>query len=809
MTRIRIGLGAMAAVVAGAGAVRADEVFERVVEPFVMNHCADCHDDVRPKGEVDLVSLTPEFGEEANAFHWQKALEQLQAEVMPPVDKKQPAQEERREVISWIREQLLASPHGVAYRRKLLLPQYGNYVEHDRLFSGEISAKPYSPPRIWRKSPYIFAAQGRVNKAVKGVQNPYTFATPKGGLRDYAFSSEVGASTVETLLLNANAELEWQFAAARDEIAKAKKEGKELHRVWKPFEPFFERGHAITPEEMEVPIMSVFQRLVSREPSASELSKYVGFLKKNLADTRDPVGSLKTTLKAIYLSPETIYRMEWGLGEEDPDGRRMLGSRELAYALSYALFDTGPYSGGRGNAGLIGAAERDGKLRSKEDVAALVSEILGEEGFQPIGGKATDAVPRVMRFFREFFGYGEAVDVFKDAQRVREHGLWHDPGRLVKDTDNLIKVILREDRDVFARLLTTNEVLVFHSGDNQAIMDSHERKIADLKTWDEERVRKDIEKRKAGVLKKPKYKNNPKLVGPEHARIERLGKTLLQEKQKELASLLKTGPVLGSVKSRDARYTQAYNIEFRKWKWPVEQPFRLPADQRAGILTHPAWLVAHSLNDETDPIHRGIWVYEKLLAGVLADVPPDVDAQVPGDPHKTLRERLEVVRATRCWACHRKINPLGETFEIYDDFGRYRDLHYFDEDGVRETRAGVTAQDAEGREIVRSLSREERVENGEWSMKPVNATGSFEELGIPELKGEVGNAVEMLHKIAKTDRARQSIIRHLFRYFMGRNEMLSDSQTLLAADRAYLESGGSLKAVIVSLLSSDSFLYRK
>ena len=44
---------------------------------------------------------------------------------------------------------------------------------------------------------------------------------------------------------------------------------------------------------------------------------------------------------------------------------------------------------------------------------------------------------------------------------------------------------------------------------------------------------------------------------------------------------------------------------------------------------------------------------------------------------------------------------------------------------------------------------------------------------------------------------------------MGRNEMLTDSQTLIEADRAYLQSGGSFKAVIVSLLSSDTFRYRK
>jgi len=73
----------------------------------------------------------------------------------------------------------------------------------------------------------------------------------------------------------------------------------------------------------------------------------------------------------------------------------------------------------------------------------------------------------------------------------------------------------------------------------------------------------------------------------------------------------------------------------------------------------------------------------------------------------------------------------------------------------------------------------------------------------------VRNAVEMLHRLGRSERARQSFIRHLFRYFMGRNEMLSDSKTLIEAEQAYLENGGSFKALVVSLLSSDSFLYRR
>jgi hypothetical protein len=44
---------------------------------------------------------------------------------------------------------------------------------------------------------------------------------------------------------------------------------------------------------------------------------------------------------------------------------------------------------------------------------------------------------------------------------------------------------------------------------------------------------------------------------------------------------------------------------------------------------------------------------------------------------------------------------------------------------------------------------------------------------------------------------------------MGRNETLDDSPTLIAADRAYLASDGSFRELLVSLLTSDSFLLRK
>lgn len=784
-----------------------DVGFDEIAEPFIASYCADCHDDAKPKADLDLTALTPAMDNEESAFHWQKMLEQVQAGVMPPVDKDQPTRDERKELIHWLEAKIIASEFGDAYRKKLLLPQYGNYVDHEKLFSGEIKTAPYSPSRLWRLSPYLYSSKGSVSKSVKGLQNPYSFSTPKSGIRDYSFSSDVGASTVETLLLNANAELEWQFSEAAAAIEKAK--GKPVHRNIAPYTPFLTDRTEFSSEELESPITATFRRVVSREPSEAELARYVTFLRSNIAESKDPTESLRTTLKAIYMSPETIYRMEWGLGPKQEDGRRLLSSNELAYALSHALFDSGPNGGGRSKAALISAAERDGKLKTKEDVAAVVRAILTDEPYRPIGGQSKNGIPRIMRFFEEFFGYNQAGNVFKDGQWMRENGLYHDPRTLVKDADNLIKAILREDKNVFEELLTTNRAVIFHNGVNQDVIDSYERTIADLKTWDDARVKKDIERRKAGTRKKPKYKNNPKLLVAADAKVEMIGKTLLESKQKELTRLLKSGPIMPSTKSRELGYLKAYNIEFKKWKWPREQPFELPKSERAGILTHPSWLVAHSLNDETDPVRRGIWVYEKLLAGVIADVPPDVDAQVPKDKRQSLRKRFDVVHAKRCWACHQKMNPIGETFEMFDDFGRVRQLLYFNEEGLIEPRRSVTVTGEDGKESQRSFKRDEMVSKGLWSTRPVDATGSFDTLGIPELSGDVGNAIEMIHKIAKTDRARQSIIRHLFRYFMGRNELLSDSKTLIEADRAYLDSGGSFMELVVSLLSSDSFLYRR
>ena len=121
-------------------------------------------------------------------------------------------------------------------------------------------------------------------------------------------------------------------------------------------------------------------------------------------------------------------------------------------------------------------------------------------------------------------------------------------------------------------------------------------------------------------------------------------------------------------------------------------------------------------------------------------------------------------------------------FEAYDDFGQFRT--------------------AEGLGHTRALTKPKQT-------APVVTTGQIIASGDDSIDGAVNDVDELMQRLAGSSRVRQSFVRHAFRYWMGRNEMISDSPTLIAADKAYVENGGSFKSLVIDLLSSDSFLYRR
>lgn len=232
-----------------------------------------------------------------------------------------------------------------------------------------------------------------------------------------------------------------------------------------------------------------------------------------------------------------------------------------------------------------------------------------------------------------------------------------------------------------------------------------------------------------------------------------------------------------------------YGVSLTVDDWLASVPRHMPADRRMGVLTHPSWLIAHGTNFENHAIQRGRWIREKLLGGVVPPVPVTVDAALPDEPDQTLRTRMRVTREASCWKCHRLMDPLGLPFEQYDHLGRHRTA----ESVVDEAPTRRRGSPAEGRAMTTAA---------------LDTSGSVEASGVPGLDGPVSKPLELLRKLADSEHVEQVFVRHVFRYFLGRNETLADGPTLVAAHAAYRQSDGSLKALVVSLLTSDSFLMR-
>ena len=200
-------------------------------------------------------------------------------------------------------------------------------------------------------------------------------------------------------------------------------------------------------------------------------------------------------------------------------------------------------------------------------------------------------------------------------------------------------------------------------------------------------------------------------------------------------------------------------------------------------------------------MRRGLWIREHLLGQPVPQVPVGVVIVLPDDPTQTLRQRMQITKDQACWKCHQKIDDLGFPFEAFDHFGRPRDSEIaVDNAAIAENQANASRQYAKGEK------RPEKIP--EYHKLPFDSTGMIYASGDPKLDGPVENAQEMIRRLADSERVRQVFIRYVFRYFMGRNETLGDAATLQEADHVYVESGGSFKELVVSLLTSESFLYR-
>jgi len=206
--------------------------------------------------------------------------------------------------------------------------------------------------------------------------------------------------------------------------------------------------------------------------------------------------------------------------------------------------------------------------------------------------------------------------------------------------------------------------------------------------------------------------------------------------------------------------------------WPTApfRPVRIDDGRRGGVLTHPYLMSLLAHEEESSPIHRGVFLARSVLGNVLKPPQEAITPLAPEThPDLTTRERVAVqTEAVACQTCHTMINPLGFALEEFDAIGRWR----------TEQRFGGTA-------------------------RPIDAAGSYQPREGPEATFRGGR--ELAAYVVESPDAREAFVQHLFHALVRQPVRAWGPETLETLTRRFSDSGCDIRRLAVDIMKVACF----
>jgi len=194
------------------------------------------------------------------------------------------------------------------------------------------------------------------------------------------------------------------------------------------------------------------------------------------------------------------------------------------------------------------------------------------------------------------------------------------------------------------------------------------------------------------------------------------------------------------------------------------EPYLFSAEaRRVGLLSHISFNALYSHPGRSSATLRGKFVREVLLCQDIPTPPANVDFSIVEDTMgelRTARERLEAhVTNDACAGCHTLTDPIGLALESFDAIGMLRD----EENGV-----------------------------------PIDTSGDLDGTAYEDATG-MGRALRDHPALGPC------LVRSLYRYAAGRNEIRSELALLSSLSERFAESAYSVRELMRELVLSDGF----
>jgi hypothetical protein len=195
----------------------------------------------------------------------------------------------------------------------------------------------------------------------------------------------------------------------------------------------------------------------------------------------------------------------------------------------------------------------------------------------------------------------------------------------------------------------------------------------------------------------------------------------------------------------------------------------LDASPRGGLLTLGSVMAVNAKANQSSPVLRGLFVREHLLCTPPPPPPQNANIVAPDVvPGVSTRERFrQHIADPSCAGCHQMMDPIGLGFENFDAVGAWR-----------TTDEGF----------------------------PVTPDGH---LYGSDVEGPFLGAEDLASRLARSAHVTDCMGTQAFRFLAARHEADADTCSIFRANAAAREAKGDVKALVVGLVASDAFRYRK